>query len=950
MALGDGIRRNIASVDPAERALLRDALVQLNQRFFGGSRTDTPPGGVSWWFKQDEIHQATHVHGGPEFIPWHRVIINRLEDLLRQINPQLSLHYWDWTQDPRSIPNANLGGGATGNLNLFTPDFMGYGGSTPALLGEPWQTAGYYVPGASPHRDGPGGNAADPPQSVNRSVVGTPALATGDTNILAAIDYAAMRNVLEPIHNAMHGFVRMGGQHISFRDPFVFLLHSNVDRLFARWQTDPNHTDRLEPSTVYGTESNLDVMVGAVVQNVNHLVEPWSTGDSFDQFGVEHKTRPWYAPENLGVKFEYKDPSVVYPRCYDTNHSWVKVMNPGTPPVINFNDIPTGETAVRAAVFRVHCCGDITIRVKAGGEPAAPFSVLQPPLPPLGTGAVTVHHATTPYAEARIWLAYTAGTAGVPVPDGVVTLECPELGQEFAFVLKANAINRPKVAVMLALDQSGSMALAAGTSGATRIEVLKEAARKFMELIQQDNGVGLIRFDHNSYPVNDPVYPGLGVTKITTNNMFDAGRVAAINAVNNHHTNPAGNTSVGDGVDRARQVLNALPAGDYDHKAMIVLTDGLENDQLWIADVAGSIDSRTFAIGLGNESQVNTAALNALTNGTGGYLLLTGLLSSSIDDYFRLSKYFLQILAGVTNNNIILDPAGFIGPGAKIRIPFWLNEADIGCTPLMMTDYNVVNLMLESPDGTIITPAMAPGLGMTYGVGAQTKHYRYTLPVAIGTGQRAGVWYVHLEINGDDFKRTLSRLRDQKDQQKFQTLATHGAKYCVAIHTYSNLKLAVWIDQNSYEPGATLTIRAALTEYDLPVEKRARTHVELTQPGGSVVTLAMSEVESGTFEAVTKANYSGVYQARILAKGVTIRGTPFTREQLATAAVWKGGDQPQPPRPSDNDDWHRFLACLLSEKNWSRQLEERLKKEGVNLDGIRQCVQALARSDRRHGQ
>jgi hypothetical protein len=45
MALGDGIRRNIAHVDPAERALLRDAFVELNQRFFPGTRTDSPRGG-----------------------------------------------------------------------------------------------------------------------------------------------------------------------------------------------------------------------------------------------------------------------------------------------------------------------------------------------------------------------------------------------------------------------------------------------------------------------------------------------------------------------------------------------------------------------------------------------------------------------------------------------------------------------------------------------------------------------------------------------------------------------------------------------------------------------------------------------------------------------------------------------------------------------------------------
>ena len=93
MALGDGIRRNIAHVEPTERALLRDAFIELNQRFFPGTRTDTPPGGVSWWFKQDEIHQGTHVHGDPEFIPWHRELLNRLEERLRQINPQLSLHY-----------------------------------------------------------------------------------------------------------------------------------------------------------------------------------------------------------------------------------------------------------------------------------------------------------------------------------------------------------------------------------------------------------------------------------------------------------------------------------------------------------------------------------------------------------------------------------------------------------------------------------------------------------------------------------------------------------------------------------------------------------------------------------------------------------------------------------------------------------------------------------------
>ena len=313
MPLGDGIRRNIAQVDPSERALLRDAFIELNRRFFPGARTDSPAGRVSWWFKQDEIHQSTHVHGGPEFVPWHRELVNRLEVMLRAVNPELSMHYWDWTQDPRAVPNADIGGGATGTLNLFTSGFMGYGGSTVAPIGEPWLSAGYYVPGASPHRDGAGGNAADPPQSVVRSVSGSPASTSGDTAIVNAPNYSAMRVLLESVHNAMHGFVNMGSQHTSFRDPFVFLLHSNVDRLYALWQTDPSHQERLDPVTVYGSESGN--------AGLNSNIRPWS--------GVPPTVRPWAPPENQQEVKNYKHPSVVAPPRYDTRPPQLVVANFG---------------------------------------------------------------------------------------------------------------------------------------------------------------------------------------------------------------------------------------------------------------------------------------------------------------------------------------------------------------------------------------------------------------------------------------------------------------------------------------------------------------------------------------------------------------------------------------------------------------------------------------------
>jgi hypothetical protein len=164
--LGDGIRRNIATVTKEERDRFRDAILALQAQLFPGSKTDPIPGGVTFWFKQDEIHDSTHVHFCPAFLPWHRELMNRFEAMLRAIDPALSLHYWDWTADPQALTDID------GNpLNLFTPDFMGNAigpGNSEIEIGDPWKTAGFYG-GPGPFRDVTS-NPADPPQTVTRQV------------------------------------------------------------------------------------------------------------------------------------------------------------------------------------------------------------------------------------------------------------------------------------------------------------------------------------------------------------------------------------------------------------------------------------------------------------------------------------------------------------------------------------------------------------------------------------------------------------------------------------------------------------------------------------------------------------------------------------------------------------------------------------------------------------
>jgi Common central domain of tyrosinase len=315
MPVGDGIRRNIASVSLAERNRLRDAIIALNQRFYPGGRSDTPVGGVSYWFKLDEIHAHTHVHVCPAFLPWHRELIDRFEALLREVDPMLSLHYWDWTSDPNW---------------MFTSAFMG---NPNGNAGDPWLSAGFYVPGANPYRSDnefdPSNNPFDPPQDLTRTVgTGAPNTLAEDTAIIGAVDFPSMRSLLEGAHDNAHGFIggTIGDVHTAFRDPFVFLLHSDVDRLFATWQKQPGLSWRLDPNQVYGAESNTqgsgDVRSGLPQWGILSPLEPWAGANAQTlATGIianVQATRPWAPPENEEIYKDSRHPTVVSPRDYDT--------------------------------------------------------------------------------------------------------------------------------------------------------------------------------------------------------------------------------------------------------------------------------------------------------------------------------------------------------------------------------------------------------------------------------------------------------------------------------------------------------------------------------------------------------------------------------------------------------------------------------------------------------
>ena len=630
-----------------------------------------------------------------------------------------------------------------------------------------------------------------------------------------------------------------------------------------------------------------------------------------------------------------------------------RVVELQTDPVV-FNDVPEDEQVARAIVFNVTSCLPATFQILSGpAVTSGPGSFTSLPSPNAALPATS----SLGMRQARLWIAYTGQDDG-DITSGEVTVRLVETGEEWVIDLSANTIARPTVAVALALDKSGSMQQPSGLAGfATRNDVLKFAAPVFINLIQEDNAIGIVSFDHDAYQE-------MAAQTVGPVGPFDAVRAAALGVIGAHSPNPGGNTAIGDAVEAAQANVGATSG--FDETALVVFTDGHETASKYLSEVAPLINDRVFAIGLGTADQIQPSALTTLTNGTGGYLLLTGHLGP--DDQFLLSKYYLQILAGVTNHDIVLDPEGSLKPGQKKKIPFHLNEADVSVDAILFGEANIplFRWSLETPNGDIITPSVASTMaGSTYVTAQGVSFYRMTLPVPMGIGARAGKWHALLEVDPKYYQRYLSQL-DNYPEQVQQVLA-HGVRYSLNVQSYTGLRLQAFALQDSHEPGAKITLRGVLTEYGIPIGgNRAGVKVQLDRPDGTQTTLTLQEVEadSGIYEATLTAAQAGVYRCRYLANGTTLRGRLFSREALRSAAVWKGGDLPPPHsgdgnngggdngggNPSDgsgNPDVCRIIQCLLHDKVLTPKLQKNLQALGLDVEALRKCLSVVCRKTQR---
>lgn len=152
-------------------------------------------------------------------------------------------------------------------------------------------------------------------------------------------------------------------------------------------------------------------------------------------------------------------------------------------------------------------------------------------------------------ATARLWIIFRTGAAGSAIPTQTVTVRQAGGTASWQITIDANTIARKTAAVELVLDRSGSMSEDRG-DGQTKHAALRDAANAFVDLMLEGDGVGITRFNGDAQELQSVKVLGAG-------GLSDTTRSDTHDVINGAGLDPAGATSIGDGIYVGRAGLTA---------------------------------------------------------------------------------------------------------------------------------------------------------------------------------------------------------------------------------------------------------------------------------------------------------------------------------------------------------------------------------------------------------
>lgn len=855
-------------------------------------------------------------HSDSVFLPWHRELLYQFEQLLQSVDPSVTIPYWDWTREqsaadpgfPFKHTFISVDGDDADNDRVkrepgapspypyaFDPEAW----SLDVAVIDPGDTLDFFQRQFGEFNIA--GTANDAPNLPENDLVVT---GTGTTfrAAVGSADYLTLRARCEDLHNLVHRWT--GGNMLrmtSPNDPVFFMHHANIDRMWSIWQK------KVAAGTQFFQQSNAAAghkLNDAMIFN-DVSPAPFITGTTIAQ------TIDGHALHGIGVWYESDIPEL-------TND---------TGPTLTFANIPEGLTSYKAVSFKIKGCRQVRFRIT--GAPTGNFGLVTIGGIPNITEFTANPIESEDFFYGYVWVKLVSVAGAIP-PSGVDIhayliddegyYAATEGGEyplgDYHVDLQATSVPRENNSVALVLDRSGSMADPAGGTS-TKSDLLVNAIQVFRDLMLANDEVAVTTFDD---VVDTPVL------------MQQVSGAPAFSTVD---LTPRNATWIGGGI---QQGAVQLAAATHTNKSMIVLTDGNQNVHPYIGEIDPALlTNRTFAIGFGLPGGVSDAALNEITNNTNGDLIITGDISTD-EQRFNLTKYFVQVLAGVTKMNVILDPQGTLFAGSEHVIPFQLADSDVYADLITLCPIpKVINFSLVTPSGKIINPTTVEP-NIKFIMGQQVVFYRVALPALAGdqAGSHGGTWKAILSLkSGDDLKKIL------RDETVIATIRANGIRgslpYSFVAHTYSNLSLTAYRHQESLKPGAAVKLFASLKEYDVPLQTTATVWAQITNPDQSTERLKLEKIDAGNYSASFSTSLAGVYTCRVRAEGLTGSGMPFTREKTLSAGVYYGNYNPVPPPKPDETLCH-LIECLLSDKVLDREAEKRFSEMGINLKHLKECI------------
>jgi hypothetical protein len=860
-----------------------------------------------WDFGANMMRLLSWGHVDSVFLPWHRELLYQFEQLLQSVDPSVTIPYWDWTRD-QSAADPGF---------PFKHDFIGVDGDdadNDRVKREPGAPSPYPY-AFDPEAWSTTIKVIDPQDSLNffqrqfgefsnapnlplNDVVVTGTGTTFRAAINAANSYTTLRARSEDLHNLVHRWT--GGNMLrmtSPNDPVFFMHHAQIDRMWSIWQRNvPTGTSfYVASSNAAGHKLN-----DAMIFN-DGAPPPFPTGATPAQMQDGH------AIHGTGVWYDSDIPEIQAPA-----------------PTLDFIGIPEGLTSYKAVSFKIK--GGRQVRFRLTGNPTGQFG-----LTPMGTEFKADPVDADDFYYGHVWV-QLASIAG-PIANSSLNIHAYLIDDEgyytanegdeyplgdYTVTLTATSVPRENNAVALVLDRSGSMASPAGGTS-TRSSLLGNAIGVFRALMLPNDEVSVTTFD-------DVVTAAIPIQLVSGAPAFSTVDIT-----------PRNQTWIGGGI---QQGAVELAAATHTNRSMLVLTDGNENVHPYIGELpAGTITNRTYAIGFGLPGEVSDVALNTITSNTHGDLIITGNISTD-EQRFELTKYFVQVLADVTNSQVLLDPNGKLFFGSHDVIPFAISDADVYVDAIALCPLPLfLEFVLETPDGTLIKPTIvAPNIQVI--TAKDVACYRMVLPALAGNaaGSHGGTWKAHFALRGLADIDKLMRRRMFAAAEVSPRLGNF-LPYSFIVHATSNIQLNVWRLQDSFKPGASVRLFASLKEYDVPLSVRASVWAEVERPDQSRVTLKLVQTDPGIYQGTLTTSLAGVYKCRVIAEGNSSKGIRFTREKTLTAGIYYGDD-----RPGGGTDTGelicRLLHCIFEEHEVLQPLAvRRLAELGVDAKRLVKCIQ-----------